>query len=199
MSHRHWNISWVQASFISLCVILVQPCAKKKKSSSSIALDALPLVKGHSGFRHKGLCDVQKISKLRQRQASSPLGRKAAGLLLLALLGSRSPVIHGRLLRAEQVRSQWVVSKILNKNRFHWLFWFPKLIFLWIIFSEGSCLVSRRKGNLLTHMAKASLFLITVMWSYPVIFWKAKNCSSEKALSSKNCDLKDKCLLTGIT
>lgn len=121
------------------------------------------------------------------------------GFLLLALLGSRSPVIHGRLLRAEQVRSQRVVSKILNENRCHWLFSFPKFIFLWIIFSEGYCVVSRRKGNLLTHVAKASLFLITVMWCYPVIFWKAKNCSSEKALSSKNCDLKDKCLLTGIT
>lgn len=121
------------------------------------------------------------------------------GFLLLALLGSRSPLIHGRLLRAEQVRSQWVVSKILNENRFHWLFWFPKFIFLWINFSEGSCLFSRRKGNLLTHMAKASLFLITIMWCYPVIFWKAKNCSSEKALSSKNCDLKDKYLLTGVT
>lgn len=36
-----------------------------KNKSGVIALDALLLVKGHSGFRQEGLCDVQKISRLK--------------------------------------------------------------------------------------------------------------------------------------
>lgn len=186
MSHRHWNISWVQASFILLYVISVQPCAKKKKRKSGvIALDALLIVKGHSGFR-KGLCDVQKISGLGQGAGVLASGQKGCSLsFCLALSGSKSPVIQCLLLRAEQVISQQVVSNILNKNHFCWLFWFPKFIsfglsfqrvLVWSVEGKGVCWLTWLK------LLSVSLSLITNMWCYPVLF------KGKKLLFRKSCN-----------
>jgi len=50
----------------------VQLCAKKKKKSGVIALDALLLVKGHSSLEGK-------VFVMCRNSAGLPLGRKAAG------------------------------------------------------------------------------------------------------------------------